>query len=71
MKIIKNFCEKDKFEEIQKIILGSNFPFYFSDGVADFEQLYDIFDDLEFQSMLKEKTWNKYINTFKELVECI
>ena len=37
MKIIKNFCEKDKFEEIQKIILGSNFPFYFSDGVADFE----------------------------------
>ena len=38
------------------------------DGVADFEQLYDIFDDMEFQSMLKEKTWNKYVNTFKEVV---
>ena len=38
------------------------------DGVADFEQLYDIFDDMEFNSMLKEKTWNKYVNTFKEVV---
>ena len=38
------------------------------DGVADFEQLYDIFDDMDFQSMLKEKTWNKYVNTFKEVV---
>lgn len=38
MKIIKNFCDEDKFKEIQKIILGSNFPFYFNDGVADHEQ---------------------------------
>ena len=38
------------------------------DGVADFEQLYDIFDDMEFHSMLKEKTWNKYVNTFKEVI---
>ena len=34
------------------------------DGIADFEQLYDIFDDMEFHSMLKEKTWNKYVQTF-------
>ena len=38
------------------------------DGVADFEQLYDIFDDMGFQSMLKEKTWNKYVGTFKEVI---
>lgn len=37
------------------------------DGVADFEQLYDILDDLDFQSMLKEKTWNKYVSTFKNI----
>ena len=34
------------------------------EGVADFEELYDIFDEMEFQSMLKEKTWNKYVQTF-------
>ena len=34
------------------------------EGIADFEQLQDIFDDMGFQSMLKEKTWNKYVKTF-------
>jgi DNA polymerase-1 len=34
------------------------------EGSADFEELYDIFDDMDFQSMLKEKTWNKYVQTF-------
>jgi DNA polymerase I len=34
------------------------------DGIADFEELYDIFDDMGFKSMLKEKTWNKYVQTF-------
>ena len=38
------------------------------DGAADFEQLSDIFDDMEFHSMLKEKTWNKYVSTFKEVM---
>ncbi len=43
----------DNIEEMEK-----------TEGVADFEELYDIFDDMEFQSMLKEKTWNKYVQTF-------
>lgn len=43
MKIIKNFCDEDKFKEIQKIILGSNFPFYFNDGVADYEKSNDFY----------------------------
>lgn len=37
------------------------------DGVADFDQLHDIFEEFEFTSMIKEKTWNKYVDTFKEL----
>ena len=37
------------------------------EGVSDFDQLYDIFDEFEFTSILKEKTWQKYIDTFKEL----
>ena len=37
------------------------------DGIADFEQLYDIFEEFEFTSMIKEKTWNKFVDTFKEL----
>ena len=43
MKVIKNFYDKDKFEEIQKLILGSNFPFYFTDGVADPEETNDFY----------------------------
>ena len=43
----------DNIEEMEK-----------TEGIADFEELYDIFDDMEFQSMLKEKTWNKYVQTF-------
>ena len=38
------------------------------EGAADWEYLADVFDDMEFTSMLKEKTWNKYIRTFANLV---
>lgn len=34
------------------------------DGIADWEQFADLLDDMGFDSMLKEKTWNKYIQTF-------
>lgn len=34
------------------------------EGVADWEELFDLFDDMGFDSMLKEKTWNKYVKTF-------
>ena len=37
------------------------------DAVKDFEQLKNIFEDLEFKTMLKDKTWEKYINTFERL----
>jgi DNA polymerase-1 len=36
-------------------------------GKKDFDALEDIFKDLEFDSMLKEKTWKKYVDTFKGL----
>lgn len=39
------------------------------DGTADWEMLADIFDEMEFSSMLKEKTWNKYVNTFSNLTD--
>lgn len=35
-----------------------------TEGVADWEELSDLFDDMGFQTMLKEKTWNKYVQTF-------
>lgn len=35
-----------------------------TDGISDWEQLYDLFSDMGFESMLKEKTWNKFIQTF-------
>ena len=36
----------------------------FHEGVADWEQLFDLLEDMGFESMLKEKTWNKYVQTF-------
>ena len=37
-------------------------------GDGDFEQIYAYFDELGFDSMLKEKTWSKYVQTFGGLV---
>jgi DNA polymerase-1 len=37
----------------------------YTQGCFDEDLLYDTFDDLGFQSMLKESTWKKFINTFK------
>jgi DNA polymerase-1 len=37
------------------------------DGKFDAKKLYQIFSDLEFNSMLVEKTWKKYTDTFKGL----
>jgi len=36
-------------------------------GSGDWEMLYHTFEDLGFESMLKEKTWNKFIKTFGRL----
>jgi DNA polymerase-1 len=38
-------------------------------GTSDWEELYDLFSDMEFKSMIKEKTWNKYIQTFNQIQE--
>ena len=35
-----------------------------NDGSADWEELSDLFSEMGFDSMLKEKTWNKYVQTF-------
>lgn len=35
-----------------------------TDGVAEWEELADLFHEMGFDSMLKEKTWNKYVQTF-------
>lgn len=40
-------------------------------GSGDFELVYSAFEDLGFDSFLKEKTWNKFIKTFRRLIECI
>ena len=34
------------------------------DGFSDWEQFADLLSEMGFDSMLKEKTWNKYIQTF-------
>jgi 5'-3' exonuclease len=39
-------------------------------GSGDFEMVYGAFEDLGFESFLKEKTWNKFVQTFGRL-NCI
>ena len=36
-------------------------------GTGDFDMIKQTFEDLGFDSMLKEKTWNKFESTFQEL----
>ena len=36
-------------------------------GKKDFNKLRQIFEDLEFHSIVKEKTWNKYTKTFERM----
>jgi len=36
-------------------------------GSGDFDMIQQTFEDLGFDSMLKEKTWNKYVKTFEGL----
>ena len=36
-------------------------------GTSDFDTLKDVFEEMEFTSMTKEKTWQKYCNTFQKL----
>jgi len=74
-KLIKFLEDKDKmliFERNVNLIRLVDFssdmePLELSEGAGDFEKLFDIFNDLEFNSMLKEKTWNKYVQTFRGL----
>lgn len=35
MKVIKNFLKKEEFNLIKNVIIGNNFPYFFSNEVAD------------------------------------
>ena len=39
----------------------------YTKGHLDVDKLYETFNDLGFESMLKEKTWQKYIKTFERI----
>lgn len=36
-------------------------------GTGDFDMIQQTFEDLGFESIIKEKTWNKFVQTFEEL----
>ena len=40
-----------------------------NEGIQNWEELYSLFQEMEFTSMIKEKTWNNYIKTFSNLGE--
>lgn len=57
------------FERNVNLIRLVDFSANYSDaeiheGQADWEELADLIDEMGFDSMLKEKTWNKYVQTF-------
>lgn len=37
------------------------------EGVACWEEVYELFGEMGFKTMIKEKTWNNYIKTFNQL----
>ena len=36
-------------------------------GSRGWEELYDLFLEMDFKSMTKEKTWNNFVKTFSRL----
>ena len=67
--LLENKEKKEIFERNVHLIRLVDFSNNMSDmetktGSGDFELLYDAFEDLGFDSFLKEKTWNKFIKTF-------
>jgi 5'-3' exonuclease len=36
-------------------------------GISNWEEVYNLFYDMGFSTMIKEKTWNNYIKTFQKL----
>lgn len=38
-----------------------------NEGDANWEELFSLFQEMEFTSMIKEKTWNSYIHTFNKI----
>ena len=43
----------------------------YTEGRQDFERLRDVFKDLGFESMLKEKTWQNYCQTFEGVNDAV
>ena len=33
MKIVDNFVDQDKFDELQNLLMGNTFPWFYSDGI--------------------------------------
>jgi DNA polymerase I len=72
--LLENKEKREIFERNVNLIRLVNFENNISElerntGTGDFEMLYGAFEDLGFDSMLKEKTWNKFIKTFGRLIQ--
>lgn len=70
--VLSNPEKKSIFEKNVNLIRLVDFSNNLSEaethlGKFDFEKLRDTFEKMEFNSMIQEKTWNKYCNTFKNL----
>ena len=72
--LLKEFLQKpshfDVFEKNVNLIRLVDFSndlsmLEYTNGIANFDVLEKSFNDLGFSSMTKEKTWKKYIETFK------
>ena len=71
-KLLENKDKRNIFERNVNLIRLVDFSDNMTDlerhtGTGDFEMLYHTFDDLGFDSFLKEKTWNNFVQTFGRL----
>lgn len=58
-KIIDNFLTKDRFEYLQKIVMGSNFPYYFNNILND-SQKDNTFESKDSPYYFTHSLFNKY-----------
>jgi DNA polymerase-1 len=71
-KLLENIDKRNTFEKNVNLIRLVDFSNDMSSveehvGKKDFSKLKEILTDLDFTSMIKEKTWNKYVQTFRRL----
>ena len=69
MKIIKNFLPEEEFNKLKNIVTGSEFPYYFQNSVATFQDIKDFYfiHELYFKNVPQSHYFNLILPLLEKL----